>query len=189
MIDLRRIIIILVVAVLFAVFVFSTINAVYPDPEYEDYCRDEYAVPKPIREVDNSNCPDHNISQEEIDACVDTDGRPSYKYDAYGCVTSWECTTCHNDYDAAQEKHHFWSFIISAIFGLIGVMISLFMPMEKETVHEWVGSGLMLGGMFAIFFGTAIYYGDLHRYIRPVVILIELILVIILAYKKLAPKK
>jgi len=41
----------------------------------------------------------------------------------------------------------------------------------------------MLGGVFTLFFGTARYYSDMHRILRPVVMLIELLIVIYLIYK------
>lgn len=186
MLDIRRILIILVVGVLFAVFTFSLINAVFPEPDYEDYCSD-FVKPRPLREVESVTCPDFDYDDPALKDCNKKGGDPKYEYDSNGCIESWKCDYCRKGYDDAREKYNFWNFIIAAIFGLIGVAIALYMPMKKGTVHEWVGSGFMLGGLLTIFVGTAIYFGDLHRWARPIIILLELILVIWLAYKKLAP--
>ena len=43
----------------------------------------------------------------------------------------------------------------------------------------------MLGGLVTLFFGTFRYYEYLGRYVKPIVILVELIIVIYLSYKKL----
>jgi len=188
MIDIRRILIIFVIGVLYTVLVFSTINAVYPNPEYSDFCGENIRAPKLYRAEQyrtEQDCPDHNIPQAELDACTAGKGQPEYKYDPYGCVTSWECSHCMQSYNDSRERHNFVSFIISAILGLIGVAVGLYMPVKKGGVNEWIGSGFMLGGMISIFIGTMMYFGDLHRILRPFVILLELILVIWLAYKKL----
>jgi len=39
-VDIRKIIIILVIGALFAFFVNALIEAVYPSPDYNDYCED-----------------------------------------------------------------------------------------------------------------------------------------------------
>jgi len=185
MFDIRRILIVFVVGILFTVLVFSTIQAVYPSPSYTDYCRERLVKPYPL---ERNECPDI-ISQTELNECSDKKGTPEYTYNANNCPISFECSMCNKQYQDSREKHDFWNFIISAIFGLVGVLIGMNLPVKKNKVHEWIGSGLMLGGLISIFIGTAMHYGDLHRWIRPIVILLELILVIWLSYNKLAPKK
>lgn len=180
MVDVRRILVIFVIAVLFSIFVFTSIEAVYPGPEYNDFC--DRTVP-PTR-LGSANCT-VNFDQEALQACYDEEGEPRYTYDDQGCRESWTCDYCQKEYNEARETHNFWRFIISALMGIIAIAIGMNLP-ESRKVNEWVGSGLMLGGLICVFVGTAMYFGDLHRFARPVVILLELLLVIYLAYTKLS---
>ena len=73
--------------------------------------------------------------------------------------------------------------------GLIALIAGLYLPKKKNPINEWVGSGFLLGGILTILVGTVRYFGDMGRYARPIIILVELVLVIYLAYRKLGDKK
>jgi predicted nucleic acid-binding Zn ribbon protein len=186
--DLRKIGVILVIGVLYSIFVFATINAVYPQPEYNDYCKyTDFA--KPMRVAGDEKCPEFKgASDEEIAQCVDQEGYIAYKYDEYGCAKSYYCEFCQRDFDKENEKHNFVSFIISAIFALIAIGVGLHLPAKKGSLNEWVGTGFMLGGLITLFAGTIMVYGELHRYVKPIVIFAELVIVLWLAYRKLGNK-
>lgn len=187
MADLKKILIIFVVAILFSIFVFTLIDAVYPNPEYSDYCKEKFPLVKPIGE--RVNCEGIDVSPADWESCDNRDGTILYNYDSEGCATSYECSLCRVDYDEARSKHAFVMFIVSAIFGILAIVGGVWLPNEKNPLNEWVGTGFMFGGLITIFFGTAVYFGDLHRVWRPIVILVELLLVLWLAYKKLGPTK
>jgi hypothetical protein len=154
MADVRRIIVIFVIAILFTIFINVSIDAFYPQPEYTDYCEEPRAV-----------------KMEEARLPVEFDD------------------SCKEEFDAARARYNFLVFIVSAMTGLAALIIGLHLPQKKNVINEWVGSGFLLGGLFTIFVGTVRYFGDMGRYVRPIVILIELVLVIYLAYKKLGKKK
>jgi hypothetical protein len=183
MVDVRKIVIIFVIAVLFAVFSQTLIEAVYPSPKYEDYC--VFASPKSYPAYypgDTSK----NCSFIDTTECEKSRGFAEFKYNnATGCPTSYTCNYCQKDFDNANNNYSLFVFIVSSLIGLIGVAIGLFMPAKKNDLNEWIGTGFMLGGMIAIFIGTARYFAELGRYIRPIVIFIELVIVIFIAYKKL----
>ncbi len=184
----RRIIIMLVIAILFSVFVFTSINAVYPEPKYGDYCDNRVKDPYPSKpRPGNHTCKEQNFNETQKEKCREKGGEVKYKRDENYCPTDWECSFCQKNYNEAREKHKLVSFLVSAILGLIVVIIGLYLPEDKESVHEWVGSGLMLGGLITIFTGTVMFFSDLNRWLRPVIILLELLLVIYLAYRKLGP--
>jgi uncharacterized membrane protein YraQ (UPF0718 family) len=182
MADVRRILVIFVIAVLFSIFVFSTINAAYPAPEYSDFC-DQDRYPKPY--LDDARCEsgNHTVNQSAVRACQDDDGVVQYEYDDDGCQVDFTCSMCQKKFNEAKDEHNFWSFIIASILGFIAVFAGMYLP--GQGVDEWVGSGFMLGGLITIFIATAMFYNDISRWVRPVIILIELALVIFLAYKKL----
>ena len=187
MIDLRRVAIIFVIAVLYAIFVNAFIAAFYPAPKYEDYCKQRFYPEKayPVA-VDVRTCPKYSEpTQQELDKCSADKGYPEYRYDANGCPVEYKgCNFCQRDFDNADQKYNFTYFIFSSILALVAIAIGLLLPAEKS-LNEWVATGFMLGGLVTLFFGTFRYYEYLGRYVKPAVILAELLIVIYLSYKKL----
>lgn len=176
MVDIRKILIIFVIGILYSIFVHSFVDAVYPAPEYEDYCK-SYAEPKLI-EKELEKC-------EPIEFPECEGGQYEYTYDSQGCPMSAVCSKCFEELRNVQKSYNGIYFILSSIFGLFAIALALYLPIKKNELNEWVGTGFMLGGLLSIFVGTATYYGDMTRLLRPFVILIELIIVIYLAYKKI----
>jgi hypothetical protein len=189
--DLRKIGIILAIAVLYSIFTFATINAVYPQPEYNDYCK-PYMDSRPYTNVkDPSTCPTvKGPTEAEIESCGTDEGMISWTYDEYGCSKAYKCDYCQRDLNNANEKHYFVLFIISSIFALIALLLGMYLPTGKgkTELNEWVGTGFMLGGLITLFTGTAMVYGELHRIVKPIVILAELLIVLYIAYRKLGNK-
>ncbi len=183
--DVRRIIVIFVVAILFSILVQVTIDAIKPYPDYSDYCTDDM---RPYMIGEGKNCTYLAPSQELIDSCKDN-GNVAYKYDSQGCATEAYCETCSVEYDTAQQKYNMIVFIVSAVMGLIAIIAGLYLPQHKNPVNEWMGSGFLLGGIITILVGTVRYFGDMGRYARPITIFFELALIIFLAYRKLGKNK
>lgn len=184
MVDIRKIIIIFVIGILFSVLVFAVIEAVYPRPDYSDFCKDEFIRNQPIK-MDTTDCAVLDVSVSTQNSCNDKKGYISYEYDSVGCPISYKCETCNVDYQAASDDYSKIVFYISAILALIAIFIGMYLPAKANTLNEWVGTGFMLGGTFALFFGTMQSYQALDRIIRPLVIFFELALVIFIAYKKI----
>lgn len=185
MVDTRKIIIIFVVAILFAVLVFSVIEAVYPQPKYEEFCRESFfSSPVPIVK-EPTDCVLINISEQEQKDCEEKHGNIEYKYDSRGCATNYTCNTCNYEFNNAQDEHNRYVFYISAFLALIAISIGLYLPAQENTLNEWMGTGFMLGGAFALFFGTATSFISLDRIVRPIVIFLELVLVIYVSYRKI----
>ncbi|MBT5021548.1 hypothetical protein HOK51_09860 [Candidatus Woesearchaeota archaeon] len=184
-VDIRKIIIIFLIAVLFSVLVFSTIEAFYPNPEWDNYCR-EKGFPKVAPLVQNQEvCQEIDVNDVDQNACESKKGYIEFNYDSKGCPTSYECNTCSKEYDFARQTHDQYVFYISALLALVAIFIGLYLPAQTNNLNEWIGTGFMLGGTFALFFGTASTFGSLDRIIRPIIIFLELVLVIFIAYKKI----
>ena len=177
MFDARKILIIFVIGVLYAIFSYSLVDAIHPHPEYEDYCsRLMRPMPMPPR-TEAAECP--AIPEPECEF----GGNYFYEYDTQGCPKTITCDYCQREYDAAGEKHGFLMFIILSALGLIAIGTGLLLPQKQNNMHEWVATGLMLGGLITLFIGTAVYYRDMARIARPAVLLAELAIVIFLAYR------
>jgi len=193
MADIRKIIIFIVVAVLFAFFVNALIEAMYPSPKYEDYCKNNQYASTPAMKIavdQNRTCASFDQpNQSELDRCFAAQGMADYNYDAYGCPTKYDCNMCQKNYDDADKQHNMFVFLISAVLGLIAIAVGLYLPVARDTLTEWIASGFMLGGLITLFVGTIRYYPGMERYVRPIVLLLEIILVIYIAYKKLNNKK
>ncbi len=175
--DIRKVLLIFVISVLFAGFVFSLINAVYPHPTMDDYCVNDPSPP-PLKE----DCPFNRTLQEQRQACLAAGSLPREHYDDQGCVASISCDDCQQRYDEAQEHYTLIYFLITALLGASSILGALLLP-EKNQLHEWIGSGFLLGGVIVIFGGTIMTFGHLYAWLRPIVMLGELILVISLAYR------
>ena len=187
MIDLRRVAIIFVIAILYAIFVNAFIAAFYPAPKYEDYCKARFYAEKPVPgAVGKKECaPYQEPSQQALDKCAEQKGFPEYTYDAYGCVIGYKgCNFCQRDFDAANQKYNLIFFIFSSVLAIVAIAIGLLLP-PTNSLNEWIATGFILGGLITLFFGTFRYYEYLGRYLKPAVILAELLIVVYLSYKKL----
>ncbi|MFO7711162.1 MAG: hypothetical protein R6V53_05350 [Candidatus Woesearchaeota archaeon] len=179
--DIRRVLIVFIIAILFTFLVFQSIFAVNLRPEYNDFC--DNRLQKPI----GTECEAINVSTIAQQNCSEQDGRIAYDYDSNGCPESYYCETCSNEYDEARERYNMNVFLISAVIGLIAIVLALYLP-TREELNEWIATGFMLGGLLTIFFGTFAYIwdiGELGRFIRPLVFLLEIVIIIFVAYKKL----
>ncbi|MFC2134638.1 hypothetical protein ACFLTH_08490 [Bacteroidota bacterium] len=188
MINIKKLAVIAAIAILFGIFIFSLINAIYESPDYSDFCRDEMKPQRVDVLVENPECADVDYPQEEADACLDEDAMFEPVYEN-GCVVDYKCETCYRDYDNAQKKHNFYTFVMSSILGLIAVFLSIYLPFKEDSLKEWLLTGFLIGGLAAVFIGTGQYFSDLHRILRPIIILIEIILVVFVAYSKITNKK
>jgi hypothetical protein len=164
MTDYRKLIVALVIAILFAIFVQTAIEAVRQAPEYNDFC-DERPIPLKISDR-------NNISPEE---------------EAEQTLQREEMDKCNDEYRNAREEYNFVIFIVSAVLGLVAVLVGLYVSVSSP-VGLSIASGLLLGGLVTIFIGTMRGWDSIGVTIRPFVILAELIIVILVSYRKLNDK-
>ena len=167
MFDVRKVVVVLLIAVLFSVFVFTTIKAIYPSPSWSDYCDDRFG-PQPYRE---NECPSLNVSQDDRRACEEY---IDYEYDSNGCPTEYFCNVCPLEYNEADNKHSQIVFYVTAVLSLIAIFVGLTLPealndkkaKKRNDVHEWVGSGLLLGGAIVLLIGTVMNFDSLDRFVK-----------------------
>ena len=161
MVDYRKVIVSLTIALLFMFFVQASIQAVSSPPSYIEFCDLDF--------------PDKtSLSEEEFE-------EQRERYDE-------ELERCTEEYNEADTKYSLFVFIISGVLGLIAIFVALKIP-SKQDVSSMVSSGLLLGGLITLFVGTIRGWGGIDIYLRPLVLLLELLLVIYLAYLTMSPKK
>lgn len=186
MFDARKILVIFLVGILYSIFSYSFIDAFFPNPEYQDYCRDDM-MPMPVK-MQIANCPPTSTCPQIKEPQCDRKAIPRYNYSSNGCVSSATCDYCQKRFNDAQEKRNFIFFIFSAALGLIALTAGFVLPQKKSPINEWTATGFLLGGLITIFIGTAVYYGDMARIARPIFMLLLLALVIFLAYRQFRKK-
>lgn len=133
------------------------VESIYPSPDYDDYCGDikvlrPIAVDKEIVEVDQAQCEEQRRTWRN--------GYCDYYY------------KCQEEYNEARDKHKFVMFIVAAISGLVAITFGIILALPS------VSSGLMLGGNFLMFFGTAQYWSNLNNWIRTLILGVVLVVLV-----------
>ncbi|MFH1849436.1 MAG: hypothetical protein ABH879_04585 [archaeon] len=171
--KLKKIGIVITIAVLFTIFIFAMTNAVYPMPDYNDFCSRAATIAKPL---DREKC------GEVLPEAMDCRGPVDYEYDEGGCPVSATCNTCYNEFDRSMESYNMVLFLISSIIGVIAILFGLFYG-KHNSFWVLVKGGFLLGGLISLFVGTSIYYQDMARFLKPAVILAELLIVLVVSYR------
>lgn len=174
--QVKRIGIVLTIAILFTIFVFAMTNAIYPNPDYNDYC--DYTLQKPF---DRETC-------DDIPEMPNCRGMVEYTYDENGCPVEAKCNPCQQEYEDADERYRLVLFLVSSITGVIAILFGLYCTRRGEFWNV-VEAGFLVGGLISLFVGTGFYYEDMARFLKPAVILIELIIVLLVTKKVMKKRK
>jgi len=160
--KVKAIILSFIIAIVLAGFVIYLVESIYPSPDYEDYCS-EVRAPKLVDRGE--------VAQTQEDCVLDGGVWKDGWCDYY--------SECNGEWDEARDKHSRVMFVVAAIVGLIAISVGIVLALPS------VSSGLMLGGGFLMFFGTAQYWSNLNDWIRTLILGIVLAILIWLGYKKL----
>jgi len=125
--------------------------------------------------------------QAEIDNCTKQRGYIEYSYNSSGCPVSFNCNLCNALTEAASKNHKLIGFIITSIMGVSAVISGIYLKPIKEVI-EWFYSGLVIGGVISIFIGTVSYFGDMGRFLKPFILLLEIVLIVWIAAKTYSDK-
>jgi hypothetical protein len=180
--DAKRLAIILGVAILLPLFLGLFVDALYEEPKWEDYCpmANYPAMYKEPRA--GVNCTDM-YSTPEAQQCSRDKGNPIPKYDSNNCQVYDKCDYCQKDFDQARNIYNRNIFFILAPIGLVIVIIGIYITVE------YIGAALMFGGMITMFYATVRYFSDMSKMFRALVILVELLIIIWIAYKKIGDSR
>lgn len=186
-INLKKISLTIGLAVVFAFFIYALIDAVYEEPQYEDFCGEynRIARPMPFEKTRQDDCP-VLVAQEQ--ACYDQKGMVRYTYNnETGCAIDVTCDMCNKNYQDARSKYNKNMFYITAPIGILAVILGMYLPLTVDAI----ASGFMFGGILTLMQGTMRVFGDLSKIGRVVVLGIELVVIVWLGYRKVqdVPKK
>jgi hypothetical protein len=130
--------------------------------------------------------------QTLVDPFITTDNNDCYEARPYKpnvseaeqLAINEDMQVCYDALEEQREKEQLLVFIISAVVGIIAILVGLSMQ-TTSSFNFMMANGLVLGGLFTIFVGTMRGWGGLGEFIRPVVMLAELVIVSYVAYKRL----
>jgi len=172
--DVKKIAMILAITVLLPLFVGLFTDAVYQQPKYENYCNNSYEYPvKPSP----TNC--SYIDTQAMNKCQVDGGMVDYTYDSAGCQQFKSCNFCSKDFNNAQQVYNRNIFFVLLPVGLIVVILGLYL------LVDYLGAGLMFAGLIIMFYATIRYFSDMSKLLRALVILVELLVIMWIGYKKI----
>ncbi len=175
--DPKKLAMIIGIAILLPLFVGLFIDAIYSAPEYRDFCNKSEYVP-PVRPGEY----DCNVEfSTEYQECLEQGGIPRLEY-TDSCPSFKECDFCNKEYRQALENYNKNLFFIIAPIGLIIVVLGLYLAID------YLGAGLMFAGLITLFYATLRAFPDLGKLTKSLVILIELLIIMWIGYKKIDKK-
>lgn len=179
--EAKKLAIVLAIAVLLPLFLGLFVDAIYAEPKYEKYCNETY--PMMYKEpISNTTCPEAYATQE-AQTCINQRGQPQFKYDENNCQVFDNCDMCSLSYEKDREVYNRNVFFILAPIGLIIIILGIYLTVD------YLGAGLMFAGIITMFYATIRYFSDMSKIVRALVILVELLIIMWIAYKKIEDKK
>ncbi|MBI2670660.1 hypothetical protein HYX18_01615 [Candidatus Woesearchaeota archaeon] len=188
MADIKQIAIIVGIAVIFTALVIVSMEAFYETPKYDVYCN--YTISGPYRpyekpylaEIVNESC-NYVYETQEVKNCYNEKGQPLFNYTKDKCPIFAKCDYCQKYLEDATKKHSNLSFIIIALIGIVAIVFGVLFKIE------FIGSGFMYGGIATLFYATMRFLMEQNKYIRVIILFLELLIVLWIGYKKLYKKK
>ncbi|MCW1887988.1 MAG: hypothetical protein KIH67_000320 [Candidatus Moranbacteria bacterium] len=154
------------IVILINLFVTYAIQVVYPEPEYDQFCKMDQV----------------NQVYEDKQTCVDNGGQWNEamgegvtKQEAY-CNNNF---TCSQDFDAATSIFSRNVFIVFVVVGLLLLVGSLFIPGSSL-----ITQALSLAGVLALIIGSLSYWSDMNDILRLIVLGVALVTILYFAWKK-----
>ena len=184
-INLKQTGLIIGIAILFTFFIVFAIEAFYSAPKYEDFCKNNYYGPDTYPAKVNGvavNCTDP-YSSKEARECTNKKGNPTFK-EENGCSVFDKCDYCNNEYQLVNDIYQRNIFIVTAIIGIIAIIFGLYFGVE------FVAGGFLFGGILTLAVGTIRYFsaGHVNKYLRVIVLFIEILILLWIGYKKVVNK-
>lgn len=170
------------IVIVFALVLWQGIEAFYPSPLYENFCKNrefEISPAKPLPSGITLNCTFSKTLQEEEQQCYSQKGRPIYEYDNNGCaIAIKECDMCQKQFDDAMNQHSKIVFFVALIVGIITLIVGY-----AILSIEPVGSALIGSGIWSFFYGTVVNWRNFTNIWRFLLLLLALVLLIWIAIR------
>jgi len=179
--DIKKLAMTILIAVLIPLFIVLFIDALYSEPKYEDFCTFDEYYSKPMPPINEGVICDYNYGTE-YNQCLADRGSPRFDYETDGCQIYRECDYCSRDYEDQREVYNRNVFFIFAILSLAIIVAGIYLK------TDYIGAGLMFGGLITLFYSTIRYISSMSKMLRALVILIDLLVIVWISYKKIDKK-
>ncbi len=156
----KNVILTISIALVVVFFVAYAIQAIYPAPEYSDFCDDKPSL----------------VFINESGVCEAGGGRWNGNEKGGFCENNYECN---EEYNSVRDIYERNVFFINLSLGLVIIVLSLLLIVES------VSTGLMGGGTILLIYGTIRYWNDLNNVLKTLMLGAVLGVLIWLGYKKL----
>ena len=180
--EIKKVALTLGIAILFALFIVFLVDAIYEQPKYEDFCSYQYYPTKAPSLSDNCTTV---YNENLVNSCIKEKGEVRDRLDEKGCQIESYCDYCSRDFNSVNSKYNKNIFYISAIVGILAILAGLFLPKTIDAI----ASGLMFGGIIVLLQGTVRVFGDLGKWMKVIVLGIELVILVWIGYKKVSDRK
>jgi len=183
--NLKNVILGIAIMILTIFVAFYGINTVFPKSAYEDFCPN-YAKPYPIDTGTREVCPAVCVPVYKIDRdqCVyDECGSGCGPDSSSTFETLNECEQgiydfkCYERYDSASKDRARKVFFLALPLGILIIAIGAF-----AFGLEYVGAGLMAGGVGTLIYGSGAYWPYTENWIRFSLSLLGLVILVWLTY-------
>lgn len=162
--------------VVYALVLWQGIQTFYSAPEFDDFCEGARERFPPLERIGDCEIPQG--LEVKIDACQREEGYFKYDYGEDGCIVGGVCDACNLDYEEARDLYSRNIFIVALIIGVVTFIVGF-----RVLRIEPVGSALIAGGIWAVFYGTVWNWRNFGAGIRFVLLLVVLILLIYVALR------
>jgi len=178
--EIKKLAMVIGILFLLPLFIGLFVDAVYEAPKYEDYCNNTW-YPAHKEPKEGVKCPDM-YATEEAQNCINQKGEVRFKYDSDNCMIFDRCDMCSLRFSNDNAVYNRNIFFILAPIGLIIIVLGIYLTVD------YMGAGMMFGGLITLFYATMRYFTDMSKLLRAFVILIELLIIMWIGYKKIGIK-
>ena len=159
----KSVILAISIALVSVFFVAYAIQAIYPSPEYLDFCEDK---PYPVLLNNSLDCEASGGQWNGYDN----------GYEKGYCNSNYKCNEEYNQIKDVYERN---VFFLNLGLGIVITVLSFLLIVES------VSNGLMAGGTILLIYGTIRYWSDLDNILKTLMLGVVLGILIWLGYKKL----
>ena len=179
----KEVAMVVAISVLSAFFVGLLYDAIIPEPDYNVFCNSTAYGPKYYTYPAQGQQCNYNMSiedQKKIDQCINDGGSADFNYASNGCQEGFkECNYCNKYYQDELKKYSRNLFLVIAPIGFLFVIIGLYIGAEV------IGTGFMFSGILLLIYSTIRYFGNMSKLLRVIVIGVELVLLLLISWRKL----
>lgn len=188
MVNVKKWILALAIAIVFNLFINYGISVFYEAPQYSDFCTDNYrygpyqAYPaKPYGEpyTAQQNCSAIEVSEALQGNCSEQKGYIAYRYNTTtGCPTEAHCETCQARFDGVNNRRNSNVFVMLVVFGFVAIIAGVLLRAEA------VANGFLFGGVLSLIIAAIRNWGQLQDIFKFTILGAVLALLIWIGYKK-----